>query len=232
MAKTYEAMMIQESPTRSEWQFLNLQNRKQVGDLEKRILFFQKKNNHKVFNFACSRGEEGVSTIVANLVDYMTKKSADKTTLIIDTNFQHPELHKIFNVSIDKGLTDLLRSSINFREAIKKINTLNIDILTCGNDFPEFAGNIEQEKLKRIIRELCDSYDYIFMDSAPILTSSDALASATASDITFLVIKSLTVQREVAEKAKNLLLNNECLIGGAILNKVIQVIPDWLYKII
>ena len=232
MAKTYEAMMKGEHASPSEWRFLDLQNKKQTGDLEKKIFFFHKKNDYKIFNFTCCLGEEGVSTILANLIHYMADKTSEKGVLIIDTNFYHPELHVIFNLSLEKGLTDVLNGSISVQDAIQKTKAPGIDILTSGNAFQKYAGNMEQEKLTEVLSSISDMYDHIFIDSAPILTSADSLASAAVSDLTFLVIKSLRVRREVAETAKNLLLNNECLIGGAILNNVSQVIPGWLYRIL
>jgi hypothetical protein len=46
-----------------------------------------------------------------------------------------------------------------------------------------------------------------------------------------MVIESLKVQKEVAQRAKNLLHENECIIGGVILNSVVRVIPSFFYKI-
>jgi len=90
---------------------------------------------------------------------------------------------------------------------------------------------LNQEKLFALLKECKDKYDYIFIDSPPILTSSDALSIAVSSDVTFWIIKSLSVQKDVALKVKSLLLDNECIIGGVILNQVLQVIPEWVYRI-
>ena len=232
MAKTYEAMIKRESTTESGWRFLDLENKKQTGDLEKKIIFFHKKNDCKVFNFTCSLGNEGVSTIIANLMNNVAEKRSDKTFLVIDTNFHHPELHIIFNVSLETGLTDVLHGGINAQDAIQKTKAPNISILTSGSAFKEYAGKIEQEKLIEVVSGFRDHYDYVFVDSAPVLSSPDSLSSATASDLTFMVIQAFKVRREVAEKAKTVLADNECLIGGVVLNHTIQVIPGWLYKIL
>ena len=76
-----------------------------------------------------------------------------------------------------------------------------------------------------------NQYDYILIDSAPIIASSDALSTAVSSDVTFWVIQSVAVQKEVALKVKSLLIDNECELGGVILNQINQVIPEWVYKI-
>ena len=74
--------------------------------------------------------------------------------------------------------------------------------------------------------------DYVLIDCPPLLISSDAIAVAPAADVSFLVIKAVEVQRAVAQKAISYLHDNECKIGGVILNYVQQVIPNWVYKFI
>ncbi len=230
MAKTYEAMLKGEGPPKSGWQFLDLKNRQQIGDLEKKILFFQNKNEYKVFNFVCTRGKAGVSTILANLTNYMAKKNIDKKILIIDANFQNPTLHTIFNLSHQRGLTDLLKGGQDLSEIVQPIDSDKIFYLPCGKEFNSLSGNIEQDRLTELLTEIRGRYDYIFIDSAPVLTSADSIYTAIVSDVTFMVIKSLSLQKEVAEKAKNMLIANECFIGGVILNNVVQVIPAWFYN--
>jgi len=231
MAKTYEAMLKGEGPPKSGRRFLDLMNRQQVGDLEKKIIFFNNKNGYKVFNFVCTRGKEGVSTIFANLATYMAKKSTGKKILLIDANFQNPTLHTIFNLSHQPGLTDLLKGGQGLSETVQPIDSDKIFLLSCGKEYKALSTNIEQDRLAELVTEIRSQYDYIFIDSAPILTSADSLSTAIASDVTFVVIKSLSLQKEVAEKAKNMLVANECFIGGVILNNVVQVIPAWFYNI-
>lgn len=231
MARTYEAMLKGEGPPKSGGRLLDLKNRQQIGELEKKIIFFNNKNGYKVFNFVCTRGAEGVSTILVNLTNYMAKKNTGKKILLIDTNFQNPTLHTIFNLSHQRGLTDLLKGGRNLSETVQSIDSDKIFLLSCGKEFNSLSGSIEQERFAELLTEIRDQYDYIFIDSAPVLTSADSLSTAIASDVTFMVIKSLSLQKEVAEKAKNMLIANECFIGGVILNNVVQVIPAWFYNI-
>jgi len=80
--------------------------------------------------------------------------------------------------------------------------------------------------------EIKGMYDCILVDSPAILTSGDSLTLSVASDATFLVIQSLRTPKEVAERARSLLDDNECEIGGVLLNRVKQVIPGWMYKML
>lgn len=217
--------------TSESWNFLNLKNKKQTGDLYKKILFFNKKNDAKVFNFIGSRGREGVSTIFANLVKYVNSHTMEKKILVIDANSKSPSLHKTFNVSPKApGLQDILNNKSEIREAIIPI-TSNIFLLCCGKGNADASG-IEQDNFAKLIEYCKTFFDYVLIDCAPVLSSVDALNVAPAADYNFLVVQSANDQRPVIEKSKSLLLNDECKVAGVILNRVQQVIPGWLYKYI
>lgn len=239
MAKTYEALEKSAhsshedhvpAPTFSDWRFLDLKNTRQKGDLEKKIAFCMQKNNAKIFNFTSSRSKEGVSTIVANLAKYMAVKKKEKKILLIDANLHAPVQHIAFDNPRQPGLNDVLSGNTLLSEAIQAVKTNKLDLLPCGNPRSDSAGDIEQEKFYEIISEIREQYDYVLIDSAPLLISADSLSTALSADVTFLIVQSLKVQKEVAEKAKLLLQDNECHIGGVILNRIKQVIPGWMYK--
>lgn len=217
--------------TSESWHFLNLKNKKQTGDLYKKILFYNKKNDAKVFNFLGSRGREGVTTIFANLVAYANSQTTEKKILVIDANSKSPNLYKVFNMSLKApGLLDIFNNRSEIRETILPI-TSNIFLLCCGRGNSNNSG-LQQDNFVKLI-EYCKSFfDYVFIDCAPVLSSMDSLNVAPAVDYNFLIIQSANDQRPVIEKSKSLLLNDECKIGGVILNRVQQVIPGWLYKFI
>jgi len=216
----------------AEWRFLDLKNRKQTGDLYKKILHFNKKNGSTAFCFASCRKGEGVSTIIANLVAYISNQAIDKKIMVIDANFQHPNLQKIFKIPEENyGLVDVLNSHIGIQDALKPISA-NISVLPCGYGANKSSGNLDAESFLKLINTCKQLVDFVLIDCPPILNSSDSLSVAPASDIFFLVIEAVKVQRQVAEKGIAALQNNECEMGGVILNRVQQVIPGWVYRFI
>jgi len=216
----------------AEWRFFDLKNKKQTGDLYKKILYFSKKKNFKVFNFVSSRNREGVSTVVANLVDYVNSQAIDKKVLVIDANLRSSSLGATFNIHTDSyGLVDVLNNRIDLQGAITAISS-NIFFLSCGQQNMNHLANLELDNVIHLVNSCRELFDYIFIDCPPVLSSPDALSVAPASDITFVVIQSAKVQRPVVEKTKSLLQNDECEIGGVVLNRVQQVIPGWVYNFI
>lgn len=232
MARTYEAMKKGKSAILSNsWQYPEFRNKKQTSDLEKKIIFYKRKNGCKIFNFTCSRGQEGVSTIIANLANYIAKKKNNEKILLVDCNFGNPELQRAFGTSFEQGISDCLFENATPLDVIQEIPNLNMSILACGNGDKEFNDGFDQEKFNALFEDLKGVYDTIIIDSPPVLISSDSLSVASVADVTFLVIQALKTTKEVAQRALTILSDNECLVGGGVLNRVQRGIPGWMYKI-
>ena len=235
MAKTYEAMIKAESSDDDllhlpplDWRFLDFGDIKQTGDLYRKIDNLRK--NSKVFNFVSSREGEGVSTIVINLVNYMLYREDGNNILLIDANLHHPVLHAGFNHTQKKGLAEVLCKICSCSEAIREIRPNNLYLMPSGGPRHNSLTGIEQTLFHEVISDIKSDYDLIFIDSPPLLTYADALSIAVSSDVTFLITDAHRTRAEVAKNAKQFLQENGCTIGGVILNRVQQPIPEWLYK--
>lgn len=214
-----------------QWRFLDLSNKKQTGDLHKKMLTHTNKNNSKTFCFTSSTGKEGVSTIVANLTEYIRTHASDKVTIVIDSNLKTPSLDKIFNVSKNSvGLVDFLNNRVALRDALTPVAP-NVFLLPSGNISNYQFSNIGSESFVRLLQECRQLADYTLIDCPPVLSSSDSLTVAPVADVSFLTVKA-KVHRQVVQKALSLLQNNECELGGIVFNRVQQVIPGWVYKFI
>ena len=100
----------------SSWRCLEFKNRKQVGGLEKRVSFLKAKNKKSTFSFSGCRGREGASTVIVNLIDYMTRAAGAKNILLIDANLHRPVMHSSFNHQIGQGLTEILDGSVSWSD--------------------------------------------------------------------------------------------------------------------
>ncbi len=215
---------------KSHWQYVDLQFPKELGNLEKRMDYLKQKKQAKVFQFVSSRKGEGVSTIIVNLAKFIIQKIRDKNILLIDANFTHPVLHSAFGTSVEPGLYNLLTGDASESDVITSSEQGRLNIIPSGNPREKAVGGLLEENLSKILASARNTFEYILIDSPPLLESPDALYLATASDITFLVVQAMRTRKEVAEKSKAFLIDNECEIGGILINRVVQVIPEWLYR--
>lgn len=161
---------------------------------------------------------EGKSTICANLAVVMAENGYK--TILIDCDQRSPRQHKLFNTSNEKGLSDLLVGNIEFSEAVQKTEVPYLNIITSGTKPPNPSELVASEKMKNFIENLKEAYDYIILDTPPVIIVTDAQLLSTYADGCVLVVASSEVEKAAAVKAKELLEKVNAKILGVVLNKV------------
>lgn len=161
---------------------------------------------------------EGKSTVGSNLAVVMAESG--KKTLIIDCDLRKPSIHKIFQLSNNTGLSDLLAGKVVFEKTVQESGTENLYVLTSGTKPPNPSEILASSKIKKFITALRLMYDFIVIDTPPVLLVTDAQLLAECSDGYLLVLASGEVDKDAAAKAQNLLEKVNAKILGAVLNKV------------
>jgi Mrp family chromosome partitioning ATPase len=215
-----------------KWHFFDLKSRKQTGDLYKKIIGYKKKSGYNTFCFTSTTPKEGVTTILANLANYIRYQGSEHHVLLVDANLDSPGMNNIFGIPVHSpGLIEVIERKIDLESVMIPVGD-NISVLCSGHVGNYNRNSLDPEEYFKLIQECKTRADYLLIDCPPILVSSDAFSVAPASDITFLVVQAVKVRRQVAEKGISDLRNYECEIGGIIMNRVQQVIPGWVYKFI
>lgn len=168
---------------------------------------------------------EGKSTICANLAIVMAENGYK--TVLIDCDQRSPRLHKLFNTSNEKGLSDFLVGNIQFSEAVQKTEIPNLNIITSGTKPPNPSELVASEKMKKFIEDLKETYDYIILDTPPVIIVTDAQLLSTYADGCVLVVASSEVEKAAAVKAKELLEKVNAKILGVVLNKMDVKLKDY-----
>lgn len=161
---------------------------------------------------------EGKSTTSSNLAVVMAQ--AGSKTIIIDCDQRKPRLHKVFNLSNEIGLSDLLAGNVEFSQAVQDTGVENLSILTAGTRPPNPSELLSSNKMKNFLEDLKNEYDCIIVDTPPVIAVTDAQLIASYTDGCVLVLSSGEVEKEAAIKAKELLDKVQAKIIGVVLNKV------------
>lgn len=161
---------------------------------------------------------EGKSTTSSNLAVVMAESGAK--TILIDCDQRKPRLHKIFLTSNQNGLSDILAGKVKFEEAVKETAVENLSLLTSGTRPPNPSELLASEKMRGFIEALRDRYEYIIIDTPPVIAVTDAQLLSRYADGCLLVIASSQAEREAAVKAKQLLDKVNAKILGVVLNKL------------
>ncbi len=174
-------------------------------------------NNIKTIMGTSSLASEGKTTTISNIACVMT--DTKKKILIIDLDLRKPALHKQFKVSNKLGITDLLINKDDYKKYLINIFP-GLDIITSGKVPSNPSEIVNSKAIKDIIEELSSDYDYIFLDTPPIVLVSDPLTIATYSDAVILTIAYSETEKDVAKKTIDSLRRVNANIIGTILNKV------------
>ena len=180
----------------------------QFSNLDKKI---------KVINITSSKEGEGKTTVLSNLAT--TFANLEKKILILDGDLRNPGVHKIFEVSNDYGLTDVLLENKTFEECVYCTDTKNLHILTCGSTPPNPSEMLASNKMTEFVNSLKDRYDYIFIDTPPIGVVTDAGIVSTYSDGCIFVVGAKESEIETVKISIERLESLGANILGSILNK-------------
>lgn len=132
--------------------------------------------------------EVGKSFISSNLSEVFSQ--LDKKVLIIDADMRLGELHKVFNMSQDDGLADYFQQdSHTLADIIHSTSLDNVDFIPRGKKPHNPASLLSSDKFRTLMTELNAHYDYIIIDSPPVLAASDALTLAQYADKVLMVTR-------------------------------------------
>jgi protein-tyrosine kinase len=207
--ETYES----ESPIATELRRLYHNARKSVVDVAP-----------KSFLVTSSNRGEGKSTIASNLAVTIAQ-FPKKKIVIIDADLRRPRIHQLFGLECDDGLKECLESSIDPMKVVKPTELPNLQAITAGSRSKTPGKLFESEALSEMLRKVSFYYDVVIVDSAPVLAVSDTLFLCSEIDSVMLVVLAGVTPREVAIRARNVLLDSNAHIGGVVLNNASGVLP-------
>jgi len=162
---------------------------------------------------------EGKSTVALLLA--ASSASSGKKTLLLDCDFHHPTISEEFQDERQPGLSELLRGTAKFADIVTKDSlTENSYIIPAGSMTPNSADLLMSHEMRDLVAELRNKFDYIVIDTAPLLSVIDPLAAATVADKVLMVIEWGLTSRASVSEALNILRPEIHRVAGLILNKV------------
>lgn len=162
---------------------------------------------------------EGKSTTVANLAIVMGQD--DKHILLIDCDMRKPVIHRRFGL-LNRGLSNCFAEDLPLKEVIQADVFPNLDVVTSGPVPPNPAELLGSKKMKALLQEAAEAYDYVFLDMPPVLAVTDAALMSSQVDGTVLVLGSGDISPDEGKQAQSVLEKVHANILGVILNKVPQ----------
>ncbi|WP_293393010.1 CpsD/CapB family tyrosine-protein kinase [Phascolarctobacterium sp.] len=182
------------------------------------IQFAQAGKELKTLAVTSCTPNEGKSTTAANLAVVLTQ--AGKSVLLLDCDMRNPTVHKNFNLSNKVGLSSCISMGTALSDAVQKTSIEGLYALTGGVIPPNPSELLGSEQMKNVLQRAKEQYDYVLIDTPPVMPVTDALIVSRFVDGMILVIASAEIKVEMARDVKNQLVNAGANILGVVLNKV------------
>lgn len=181
------------------------------------IILSSADNPPKVLMVTSVAKGDGKTTLAANLA--VSLAEAGHRTLLMDVDLRQGRIASLFNLSAHSaGLVDYLTGRAGVDEVITETDVPNLEVTPSGSRPPNPAELVGSRKMEDFIRNLRDTYDYIILDSPPVLPVADALMLTRITDATLLVIRSNATDRTQAREARTRLMRVRARILGVVLN--------------
>lgn len=137
------------------------------------------------------------------------------SVLLIDSDLRKPVQHTMLLLENKKGLSTLLAGmSDDITDIINKDVYPNLDVLTSGSIPPNPAELIQSARMDKLLENVGDQYDYVFIDTPPVNVVTDALLySGRVSGIMFVVKEDHTTHAEINEALKKASMTGAKILG-------------------
>jgi capsular exopolysaccharide synthesis family protein len=170
---------------------------------------------------------EGKSTISANLA--ITLALSGARTLLIDGDLRRGALREAFDISSRIGFAEVLKQEVNWREVVVPTAYPSLFLLPRGKTLSQPSEHLLRESTDNLLRELYSHYDYILIDSSPVLAADDTTSLAPKIDATLFVVRLSYTSARLTKKSLELLAGRQVNVPGVILNYVDTSLPEYYY---
>ena len=171
---------------------------------------------------------EGKSTTAGNLAIVLAQ--AGNNVLLIDGDLRRPSQHNVFNLPNKRGLTSLLLklnvddSEVEVRnlveDTVQPTQIEGLQIMTCGSIPPNPSELLGSTKMRHLLEVLDKQYDFVVVDSPPVLSVTDAAVLSALAGTTLVVVRANKSRKEEFKQVVERLEDVNANLAGAVLNSL------------
>lgn len=156
---------------------------------------------------------------------YLWKQLAEAgfRAVLVDCDLRKPVLRGAFRYSSEgpcQGINDYLTGPAEFQDIVHSTNVRNGDVVPCTNPLQNPSSLLEDPRLRALFDRLRENYDYVIVNSPPLVPISDGMLIAKYCDGALLVVRSGKTSRVLVSQSLTQLERANCQLLGNVLNGV------------
>jgi capsular exopolysaccharide synthesis family protein len=177
------------------------------------------------------RASVGTTTVTARLAATLARGKKFRV-LAVDANMRGPALDRVFHARHPDGLTEVLTGHATIETAIQETTAPNLHVLTSGAVSIGPAELLDGVTIEALMRRLREKFNFIVVDSAPVLDFPDACSLAPRVDGVLLVVGAEETSIDDAQTARRDLVRAGGRLLGVVLNRKRTYIPRTLQRLL
>jgi polysaccharide biosynthesis transport protein len=194
------------------WQALLLES---IDATRTMLIHAARTESHRIFMIASAVGSEGKTSLASHLATSLAR--GGMKTLLVDADLRSPSIHRVFDLPAGAGLSELLRGEVDVAQVITDTAIDELKVVTGGICDQQTIRALSQGCLGSLFGQFREQFDFVIVDSSPILPVADALIIAQQADaVIFSIFRDVSSKTKVSAAAHRL----ECL-GVPILGAVV-----------
>jgi capsular exopolysaccharide synthesis family protein len=171
-----------------------------------------------VLQITSAEPEDGKSTLACNLA--LAIAQSGKKVLLLDADLRRPRIQNLFGLRGDIGLTDVLSGEIEWRTAVVDTRIPRLSVLGAGQLPPNPAELLAASAFEALLSDMRRDFDYVLVDTPPLLAVSDPCVVAAATDAVLLVVNISKNRRDTIRRVQQTIATHGMKVLGVIVNGV------------
>lgn len=155
-------------------------------------------------------------TLTASNLALTFSESYQKRVLLIDGDLRRPTLHSVFRLDTAFGLADGLVSESETKVMVRQVSN-RLAVLPAGRPSSDPMAGLTSDKMRRLLNEARQSFDWVILDTPPVMLLPDAHLMASMVDGAVLVVRAGSTPHELVRRASEAIGRNR--IVGVVLNR-------------
>jgi succinoglycan biosynthesis transport protein ExoP len=186
--------------------------------LRTNLIFSSPSEGGRALVLSSANPGEGKTTTTANLAVALALNGAK--VLVVEADLRRPALHQHFRIKKTPGLTDLIVSKCPASQAIQSTRFKGLQVLPCGYVPPNPAELLGSASMREIVQALRSCYDWVLIDTPPVLAMADTPVLCPLVDGVVLVVSAEQSPRPAVQRSVDQVLGVGGKIVGVVLNRV------------
>lgn len=161
--------------------------------------------------------EEGKTFVSLSLA--LVFQEMGRKVILIDADMRRPSLHRTLDIPLEPGLSGYLQSEMSLEEIVQTASSAKgLPVISAGITPPQSTNLLVSPKMQQLLERLKGEYQYVFIDTPPVVAVADASALASFVDGVVYVVRAGRTHRDTVLAGKQRLVDLKAKLLGGILN--------------